>query len=160
MGMAALVRGTSPAVQECRAARHEVAAARGRVTHWTCANCEGARRLVGIFVGAYEELQELCGRERELLEELASLSNKNTGRSRPRINANPQIKRTESEKSFGPEDSDQQQNDFWQKLKDFAGVCDYTGSAPPKNEAVLRACAESEAPKTSATSASAVEGQQ
>nr|CAD1827753.1 unnamed protein product [Ananas comosus var. bracteatus] len=63
----------------------------------------------------------ISGRERELLEELASLSNKNAGRSRPRINANPQIKRTESEKSLEPEDSDQQQNDLWQKLKDFAG---------------------------------------
>ncbi|XP_020090885.1 uncharacterized protein LOC109711923 [Ananas comosus] len=63
----------------------------------------------------------ISGRERELLEELASLSNKNAGRSRPRINANPQIKRTESEKSLEPEESDQQQNDLWQKLKDFAG---------------------------------------
>ncbi|XP_010906719.1 uncharacterized protein [Elaeis guineensis] len=65
----------------------------------------------------------ISGRERELLEELASLSDTSLSRTHPGAKAKSQIKRTDSQQSVEAEDLDQSggQNDFWQKLKDFAG---------------------------------------
>ncbi|KAJ3695481.1 hypothetical protein LUZ60_000858 [Juncus effusus] len=66
----------------------------------------------------------ISGRERELLEELASLS----GNAMTRTRTKPQVKRAESQKSVKTEESDDpdsyqpdEQNDLWEKVKDFAG---------------------------------------
>lgn len=63
----------------------------------------------------------ISGRERELLEELAYLSNNPGARSRP--NTKPQVKRAENQMSADTDESEQsdEQNDFLQTLKDFAG---------------------------------------
>ncbi|PON90072.1 Terminal organelle assembly protein [Trema orientale] len=66
----------------------------------------------------------ISSKERELLEELASLKNTNTSRSRTRSQSRPATKSTESPVETAEEktaESEDQQNDVWQKLKDFAG---------------------------------------
>lgn len=61
----------------------------------------------------------ISGRERELLEELASLSDNSVGRPKAR----PQTRRAESKRSTGAKNSEpsSEQVDILQKLKDFAG---------------------------------------
>ncbi|KAJ8509854.1 hypothetical protein OPV22_000288 [Ensete ventricosum] len=64
----------------------------------------------------------ISGKERELLEELASLSRDSVSRASPRTSTKPQVNRAESQKSLEAEESEKpSQSDFWQSLKDFAG---------------------------------------
>ncbi|WOL05140.1 hypothetical protein Cni_G13865 [Canna indica] len=67
----------------------------------------------------------ISGRERELLEELASLSSSSVSSASSRANAKSQINRTSSQRTLKnkeAQDSEQpSQNDFWQSLKNFAG---------------------------------------
>ncbi|WCJ40528.1 Chaperone protein DnaJ [Euphorbia peplus] len=68
----------------------------------------------------------VSGKERELLEELASLSNSTSSRTRIRPNTQPADKIREPPVETVPEEIDQStesgdENDVWQKLKDFAG---------------------------------------
>ncbi|XP_074582626.1 uncharacterized protein LOC141838902 [Curcuma longa] len=66
----------------------------------------------------------ISGKERELLEELASLSSNSIPRASTRSNINTQIDTTKSQTTTEARDSEREQssqNDFWQSLKDFAG---------------------------------------
>lgn len=67
--------------------------------------------------------KRISGRERELLEELANMSDKSASRVRPRPNVEPQVNRTETPKNLEAENPEKptDQNDLWEKLKDFAG---------------------------------------
>ncbi|XP_078157883.1 molecular chaperone Hsp40/DnaJ family protein isoform X2 [Carex rostrata] len=61
----------------------------------------------------------ISAREKELLEELASLTRTTTSRTRPK----QQAKKNDSPKSAKPEDTDSsaEQNDIWEQIKGFAG---------------------------------------
>ncbi|KAL9350888.1 hypothetical protein Peur_058143 [Populus x canadensis] len=63
--------------------------------------------------------KRVSAKERELLEELASLSNKNISRSRTQPATRDQEREVETVSETTEESRDQ--NDPWQKLKDFAG---------------------------------------
>ncbi|XP_058115540.1 uncharacterized protein LOC131258319 [Magnolia sinica] len=66
----------------------------------------------------------ISGKERELLEELASLNDATGSRKRARPTTKSQIKSMESQKGTDTENSEEksiEENDVWQKLKDFAG---------------------------------------
>ncbi|XP_077237925.1 molecular chaperone Hsp40/DnaJ family protein [Tasmannia lanceolata] len=66
----------------------------------------------------------ISGRERELLEELASLSDTTSSRSRTRPDTKQNIKGMESQKALETEKFEEEPgapDDLWQKLKDFAG---------------------------------------
>ncbi|GAV75441.1 DnaJ domain-containing protein/DnaJ_CXXCXGXG domain-containing protein/DnaJ_C domain-containing protein [Cephalotus follicularis] len=62
-------------------------------------------------------------KERELLEELASLNNNSRSHSRTRSKPQPTTRSTESQMDTIPEitEESEDQNDPWKKLKDFAG---------------------------------------
>ncbi|XVF26544.1 hypothetical protein REPUB_Repub14bG0026600 [Reevesia pubescens] len=65
----------------------------------------------------------ISAKERELLEELASLSNTTSSRSQTRPRTQPASKTTESTVGTDSEKTEESadQNDLWTKLKDFAG---------------------------------------
>ncbi|XWS16485.1 hypothetical protein CRYUN_Cryun34aG0092100 [Craigia yunnanensis] len=65
----------------------------------------------------------ISAKERELLEELASLINTTSSRSRTRPRTQPATKTTESKvgKDADKTEESADQNDLWTKLKDFAG---------------------------------------
>lgn len=65
----------------------------------------------------------ISAKERELLEELAFLSNNTSSRSRTRPKAQPATKSRESQKDAVTEKTEDagDDNDVWKKLKDFAG---------------------------------------
>ncbi|XP_042378512.1 chaperone protein DnaJ-like isoform X2 [Zingiber officinale] len=66
----------------------------------------------------------ISGKERELLEELASLSSNSVPRASSRSNIKTQIDTTKSQTTTEARDSEKEQssqNDFWQPLKDFVG---------------------------------------
>ncbi|KAK1276522.1 Chaperone protein dnaJ 39 [Acorus gramineus] len=64
----------------------------------------------------------ISGRERELLEELASLNDLSRSRPRTHTSTKTQIKNTEHQKDLNKEKSEQtESDDFWKKLKDYAG---------------------------------------
>lgn len=65
----------------------------------------------------------ISGRERELLEDLASLNDSTGSQRRTRPKTKPQIKSVESQKGMDNETEQQsgEESDLWQKLKDFAG---------------------------------------
>ncbi|XP_034696161.1 chaperone protein DnaJ [Vitis riparia] len=65
----------------------------------------------------------ISAKERELLEELAFLSNNTSSRSRTRPKAQPATKSRESKKDAVTEKTEDagDDNDVWKKLKDFAG---------------------------------------
>ncbi|KAJ6931893.1 chaperone protein DnaJ [Populus alba x Populus x berolinensis] len=67
--------------------------------------------------------KRVSAKERELLEELASLSNKNVTRSRTQPKTQPATRGQEREVETVSETTEESrdQNDPWQKLKDFAG---------------------------------------
>lgn len=67
--------------------------------------------------------QRISAKERELLEELASLSNTTTSRSRTRVQVQPASKTAESQVGNATENVEESgdQNDLWKSLKDFAG---------------------------------------
>ncbi|KAL0425116.1 UNVERIFIED_CONTAM: Chaperone protein DnaJ [Sesamum radiatum] len=67
--------------------------------------------------------KRVSSKERELLEELASLGNAPANRSKTRPKVQPPDESTESEQSSITEkkDESEDQDDLWKKLKDFAG---------------------------------------
>ncbi|KAA8540504.1 hypothetical protein F0562_024577 [Nyssa sinensis] len=67
--------------------------------------------------------KRISAKERELLEELAFLSNTPSSRSRTRPKVQQDTKSTENQMGYVSEKTDESggQNDLWTKLKDFAG---------------------------------------